>query len=377
MAITNEVITNRLDKKVNYGLTRTDFNSNKTFVNESIPSPIPNPTHNLWMESHLIPDGVTGWNSGGNPQPPPSTNDGVVGVYQYNANAQQGNAVGEVYGVYELTCDPSVGSRRSWLVSETPGDPYAPLLTNWIRSSYGAGYLADIVVGPCSSSAVSVAQPLGLPDHCYGANSGASNPGGGLGSGNHNLSPVTYRQIFPVTNNQEYYFDTEAGTLVFAGNNLPNNVSDTGYAVYIKKAYQYVGRYGLSNADWNSYIDYSLLDMPTVEASEVDYTTSPSTVNFTMPEVTEFQFDSTAGFVLTDVSTTNPVKKILKVSLSGVASAEITLSDILADPTVSAGTKKVYSKAIAGGGTGLYVSDGAIVNELVSKSKSIIYGLIF
>ena len=65
MAITNEVITNRLDKKVNYGLTRTDFNSNKTFVNESIPSPIPNPTHNLWMESHLIPDGVTGWNSGG------------------------------------------------------------------------------------------------------------------------------------------------------------------------------------------------------------------------------------------------------------------------------------------------------------------------
>ena len=162
MAISNDIITNRLDKKINYGVTRTDYDSFKSVVNESIPSPIPNPSHDLWMESHLIPDGVTGWNNPTSPytaQDPPAVNTEQVEVWMYNPTASQGDRVGfgaqatgigDVKGVYELTLDPSVSSKRTWLVSSEPGNPYAPLITNFIRTTYGAKYAPRFVVGPKS-----------------------------------------------------------------------------------------------------------------------------------------------------------------------------------------------------------------------------------
>ena len=110
MGISNDVITNRLDKKINYGFARTDFDSNKSIAAESLTSPIPNPSHNLWMDSDLIPT------------VPPLTNTSEVAVYKYNSNASQGSSVGDVEGVFEFTVDGTVQNKRSWLMHSTPGD---------------------------------------------------------------------------------------------------------------------------------------------------------------------------------------------------------------------------------------------------------------
>ena len=371
MAISNDIITNRLDKKINYGVTRTDYDSFKSVVNESIPSPIPNPSHDLWMESHLIPDGVTGWN---NPTSPytahdaPAVNTEQVEIWMYNPTASQGDRVGfgaqatgigDVKGVYELTLDPSVGSKRTWLVSSEPGNPYAPLITNFIRTTYGAKYAPRFVVGPKS----------------YTVNSDGSvnvGAGSGLGSGNHNLPGSLYKTMNPVRGGQEFYFDMEAGTVTFAGDVMPTNVDNSDYSVYIKKAYRYCGRIGLSNADWNSYIDYSQLTIPTVDTAEVN---NSSGTNFSMTSVHEFQFDTTSGFELSDETVGN--RNIVKVSMPSMTSSSVTLPDQSSDPTATLTEKKIFAKSVGGGGTGVYVADGATTNEFVSKSKSIIYGLIF
>ena len=46
-------------------------------------------------------------------------------------------------------------------------------------------------------------------------------------------------------------------------------------------------------------------------------------------------------------------------------------------PTQVAGATLLYAATAGGGGTGLYFVDSSTSDELVSKSKAIVYGLIF
>lgn len=46
-------------------------------------------------------------------------------------------------------------------------------------------------------------------------------------------------------------------------------------------------------------------------------------------------------------------------------------------PAAATGAKLVYADTVGGGGTGIYFVDGSTNDELVSKSKAIVYGLIF
>jgi len=46
-------------------------------------------------------------------------------------------------------------------------------------------------------------------------------------------------------------------------------------------------------------------------------------------------------------------------------------------PAIVSNAVVVYNKPIGGGGTGLYVVSSAVNDELVSKSKAIVYGIIF
>ena len=129
----NDVITNRIDKKVNYGKARTAFDHEKGPNNEAIVSPIPNPTHNLWIDSHLIPAVAT------------DVNTATVNSYQYKNGAVNGTAVGESAGVIELTRDPTVADQRSWLACSTVGDG-TTRLNNWLRATYGATYLPKFAI---------------------------------------------------------------------------------------------------------------------------------------------------------------------------------------------------------------------------------------
>lgn len=59
-----------------------------------------------------------------------------------------------------------------------------------------------------------------------------------------------------------------------------------------------------------------------------------------------------------------------------VASA-LKLNDLASAPTGATGATLLYADTAAGGGTGVYFVDGSTSDELVSKSKAIVYGLIF
>ena len=57
--------------------------------------------------------------------------------------------------------------------------------------------------------------------------------------------------------------------------------------------------------------------------------------------------------------------------------AGLKLNDQAITPTSAAGATVLYADTASGGGTGLFFVDGSTSDELVSKSKAIVYGLIF
>ena len=59
-----------------------------------------------------------------------------------------------------------------------------------------------------------------------------------------------------------------------------------------------------------------------------------------------------------------------------IASA-LKLNDLASAPASVTGATLLYADTAAGGGTGVYFVDGSTSDELVSKSKAIVYGLIF
>ena len=59
-----------------------------------------------------------------------------------------------------------------------------------------------------------------------------------------------------------------------------------------------------------------------------------------------------------------------------IASA-LKLNDLASAPASATGATLLYADTAAGGGSGVYFVDGSTSDELVSKSKAIVYGLIF
>jgi len=254
----NDVITNRIDKKVNYGKARTAFDHEKGPNNEAIISPIPNPTHNLWIDSHLIP-AVSG-----------TVNTNTVNSYQYNSNVTFGTAVGDSAGVIELTRDPTVADQRSWLACSTVGSS-TTRLGDWLRATYGATYLPKFAIATA-----------------------------GGGNGNYDLSQRSdYEVIYAQTTDEEYYWDYESGVFVMFGN--PNSTvraillaegsgSHT-HSVYLFKGFRYNGAVGLQNFSGGG-------GGSALTVAEVN---DPSS-NVSVSSVGEIQFDVDSGFALTDLT---------------------------------------------------------------------------
>jgi hypothetical protein len=59
-----------------------------------------------------------------------------------------------------------------------------------------------------------------------------------------------------------------------------------------------------------------------------------------------------------------------------IASA-LKLNDLASAPASTSGATLLYADTASGGGTGVFFVDGSTSDELVSKSKAIVYGLIF
>ena len=55
----------------------------------------------------------------------------------------------------------------------------------------------------------------------------------------------------------------------------------------------------------------------------------------------------------------------------------VRMENVASAPSMSAGYATIYADTVAGGGSGVYVSNSEGQNELVTKTKAIVYGLIF
>jgi hypothetical protein len=177
MAISDIQKIDYLWKKIGYGVSKSDVESNKGATNEAIASPLLLRSDKIWGDAADIPSVL------------PATSANPVTVY-IGANA------------VECTEDGTASARRTWLTGST----------DWIPTEFGATYNVKV----------------------YADSSGAADP------------TSTGTQLFAVGagNNDEWFFDYQAGTVHFIGTNLPS-VLTASKVIYVVGAV-YSGAFGPS-----------------------------------------------------------------------------------------------------------------------------------
>ena len=111
MAITDNQKIDYLFKKIGYGATKTDTNSQKLAPNEAIPSPLLIRGDRVWKEAASIP------------AVKPGSSAGVVTCY-----------VGS--SAIETTADNTATANRTWKTG----------VTDWIPPQFGSTYLVNVYV---------------------------------------------------------------------------------------------------------------------------------------------------------------------------------------------------------------------------------------
>ena len=86
---------------------------------------------------------------------------------------------------------------------------------------------------------------------------------------------------------------------------------------------------------------------------------------------TQIQYNSSGVFAASGNLTFDYANNVLKLQGTEV------LGNIGTTPTTPSNAVAIYNKAVGGGGTGVYVLSSQVNDELVSKSKAIVYGIIF
>jgi hypothetical protein len=86
---------------------------------------------------------------------------------------------------------------------------------------------------------------------------------------------------------------------------------------------------------------------------------------------TQIQYNSANAFGASSNLTFDYANNILKIQ--GVE----VLGNIGTQPSTPSNAVAIYNNTIGGGGTGVYVLSSSVNDELVSKSKAIVYGIIF
>jgi len=111
MPVTDSQKIDYIWKKVGYGVAKTDTNSNKYAVNESIASPLLGRGDTIWQQSGDIPGTK------------PSSSTSVVEVYAGST-------------LVECTADTTATANRTWLTNET----------DWIGIEFGSTYLVEVFI---------------------------------------------------------------------------------------------------------------------------------------------------------------------------------------------------------------------------------------
>jgi hypothetical protein len=184
MAISDSQKVDLLYKKIAWSVAKTDTNPPKEAYNESNPSPLLIRADTMWQQSGSIPASI------------PSATSSIVQVYKDGA--------GSWSPTVECT-ELAVTDNRTWSTG----------LTNWIDPQFGATYFVKVYVDTVGST---TPQTTGTALQAAGIN------------------------------DDQWYFDYQAGILNFIGTNLPASIATgvTGKSVFISGA-RYIGAIGASN----------------------------------------------------------------------------------------------------------------------------------
>ena len=184
MAISDTQKVDLLYKKIAWSVAKTDTNPPKEAYNESTPSPLLIRGDTLWQLSGSIPASI------------PSTTSSIVQVYK--------DGSGSWSATIECT-ELAVTDNRTWSTG----------LTNWIDPEFGSTYFVKVYV---DSSGSTTPQTTGTALQAAGVN------------------------------DDQWYFDYQAGILNFIGTNLPTSIATgvTGKSVFISGA-RYVGPTGATS----------------------------------------------------------------------------------------------------------------------------------
>ena len=117
MAISDTQKTDYLFKKLGFGITKTDVNSNKSAANESIASPLLLRGDKVWQQASNIP------------ATKPGSTTGVTTVYTGATTV-------------ECTADITASTNRTWKTG----------LTDWIPPEFGSTYLVNVYVHDSSDA---------------------------------------------------------------------------------------------------------------------------------------------------------------------------------------------------------------------------------
>ena len=179
MAISDIQKIDYLWKKIGYGVSKSDVESNKGATNEAIASPLLIRSDKIWGDSANIPATI------------PATTSNPVTIYT-GANA------------VECTEDGTASTRRTWLTGST----------DWIPTEFGATYNVKVYV-----DSPSAADPTSTGTQLFAVGAG---------------------------NSDEWFFDYQAGTVHFIGDNLPS-VLTASKVIYVVGAV-YTGTFGPSSS---------------------------------------------------------------------------------------------------------------------------------
>lgn len=121
MAITDTQKVDYLFKKLGFGVTKTDTNSNKSAANESIASPLLLRGDKVWQQASSIPGTK------------PGSTSGVVQVYSGASTV-------------ECSADITATTNRTWKTN----------LTDWIPPEFGSTYLVNVYIHTSSDASNAV-----------------------------------------------------------------------------------------------------------------------------------------------------------------------------------------------------------------------------
>lgn len=184
MAISDSQKVDLLYKKIAWSVAKTDTNPPKEAYNEANPSPLLIRGDTMWQQSGDIPTTI------------PTTTSSIVQVYK--------DGSGTWSPTIECT-ELAVTDNRTWSTG----------LTNWIDPQFGATYFVKVYVDTVGST---TPQTTGTALQAAGLN------------------------------DDQWYFDYQAGILNFIGTNLPTSIATgvTGKSVFISGA-RYIGAIGSTN----------------------------------------------------------------------------------------------------------------------------------